>query len=190
MPSLTQTIVTLTSMLAFHAITFVQTQAPTTPVLAITTGDLGTTIPATIPTTVPTTAATTPVPVTQSVQTSSVCTASADNCLVSTDVLFCTCDITVNSCDVNCCCDTDCDSQDLLVFTSRDEVSAGNDVEVTHCLPKSTFFLYNLESTSYSVCEKGENFCFKSSSSRDQDYLNRSPYLVKSRDVYDQYPIR
>ena len=29
----------------------------------------------------------------------------------------CTCDLTVNACDVNCCCDPDCSSADQDAFT-------------------------------------------------------------------------
>ena len=29
----------------------------------------------------------------------------------------CTCDLTGNGCDLNCCCDTDCSSEDQQAFT-------------------------------------------------------------------------
>jgi hypothetical protein len=33
------------------------------------------------------------------------------------DISPCPCDLTGNSCDVNCCCDLDCTSDDRNVFT-------------------------------------------------------------------------
>ena len=32
------------------------------------------------------------------------------------DTFFCTCDLTKNSCDINCCCDQDCSADDKKVF--------------------------------------------------------------------------
>ncbi|XP_035681133.1 tectonic-3-like [Branchiostoma floridae] len=36
---------------------------------------------------------------------------------VNTNVGSCTCDLTLNACDVNCCCDADCSSQDAQSFS-------------------------------------------------------------------------
>ncbi|XP_066287972.1 tectonic-3-like [Branchiostoma lanceolatum] len=36
---------------------------------------------------------------------------------VNTNVGSCTCDLTQNACDVNCCCDTDCTTQDTQTFS-------------------------------------------------------------------------
>jgi len=33
----------------------------------------------------------------------------------------CTCDLTGNGCDVNCCCDTDCSTTDQQAFTECKE---------------------------------------------------------------------
>lgn len=105
----------------------------------------------------------------------------------STDVLFCTCDLTLNACDVNCCCDSECSAEDLLVFTSCDEALLASSSEVNYCLPKTTLFSAN---SPYTVYEEGDNLCVQSRSSRAQDYLDPNPYLIDSKQRYDAYPIR
>lgn len=36
----------------------------------------------------------------------------------------CTCDLTGNGCDVNCCCDTDCSTADQQAFTECKDTDA------------------------------------------------------------------
>lgn len=52
----------------------------------------------------------------------------------------CFCDLTFNSCDVNCCCDRDCNTAHWRVFTECEEIQSEYDVK--HCF-KSNIIFYN-----------------------------------------------
>lgn len=41
-------------------------------------------------------------------------------------VHFCTCDLTREACDVNCCCDIDCSTEDVKAFSACQDVQAHN----------------------------------------------------------------
>lgn len=41
-------------------------------------------------------------------------------------VHFCTCDLTIDACDVNCCCDIDCSTEDVKAFSTCQDVQAHN----------------------------------------------------------------
>ena len=47
--------------------------------------------------------------------------------LIGSAIDQCTCDLTGNGCDVNCCCDLACDSDDRLAFSQCDDVYSGYD---------------------------------------------------------------
>ena len=40
---------------------------------------------------------------------------------VISDIGICTCDLTANGCDVNCCCDKECSSEDRAVFSECED---------------------------------------------------------------------
>jgi len=111
------------------------------------------------------TAPTLPVPVTLPVTTPFVpVTVRPDSDLefgVNRVVPFCTCDITPNACDVNCCCDEKCSADVREAFTSCDELSQ---LASTYsvCIPKSALFLQN---SPFVVSQ----------------HLNKCPYLLYSQ---------
>ncbi|XP_019853568.1 PREDICTED: tectonic-3-like [Amphimedon queenslandica] len=58
----------------------------------------------------------------------------------------CSCDITVSLCDVYCCCDTDCTTDDISSFTSCSNIQT--ETSISRCLPVSVLFRTSLLSTS------------------------------------------
>jgi len=50
--------------------------------------------------------------------------------IVETQDQWCTCDLTQNACDINCCCDPDCSAEDKDAFSSCVDVSSSNVKEV------------------------------------------------------------
>ncbi|XP_015765027.1 PREDICTED: tectonic-3-like [Acropora digitifera] len=54
----------------------------------------------------------------------------------------CTCDLTGNGCDVNCCCDVvDCSEADQQAFTDCKDADVNRDDRV--CVPDTLLFKYN-----------------------------------------------
>ncbi|CAH1785708.1 unnamed protein product, partial [Owenia fusiformis] len=67
--------------------------------------------------------------------------ATATPIAANTDVGPCTCDLTKNACDVNCCCDGDCTADDRLAFSQCSEIVAR--VSGQTCITSSVIFRDN-----------------------------------------------
>ena len=84
---------------------------------------------------------------------------------------FCSCDLTVASCDVNCCCDTDCSEKDSKVFT-RCQEQAPRRYDKRYCFNEK-FVFWN--SSQYVIEETNDNlFCIWTDNQQDrQRYFER-----------------
>lgn len=59
------------------------------------------------------------------------------------DLDICSCDLTSSQCDINCCCDPDCSSEDRLVFSQCDDELSNEPVDPRLCSYKVKVFRDN-----------------------------------------------
>ena len=73
---------------------------------------------------------------------------------------YCTCDLTANSCDPNCCCDPDCKEADVKAFSGCSAIAPFNPDPrycYTHDIVAKNNTLYSMEK--HQVGFKGQLFC-------------------------------
>ncbi|ESO97470.1 hypothetical protein LOTGIDRAFT_231625 [Lottia gigantea] len=130
---------------------------------------------------------TTPVPTTQSstpaqVQTTSIPTATPSPIPSNTDLAYCPCDLTGNSCDVNCCCDTDCSNDDRLAFSECLPSSVSTDDKL--CM-RSELILF--DNSPYVANYTSNNlFCLYFDNNVERNYYN-VPDLVTTEATFNSY---
>lgn len=66
---------------------------------------------------------------------------SASHFNLTNDTYICFCDMLINECDINCCCDRDCNSNHLKVFTKC--IEKDYDFESNYCYKNSFIFKNN-----------------------------------------------
>ncbi|KAJ9588348.1 hypothetical protein L9F63_018274 [Diploptera punctata] len=86
--------------------------------------------------------------------TSATVEAPAEARPISNDA--CTCDLTMDSCDLNCCCDVECSEKDRLVFSGC-EVRQQYNFDSRHCY--QTNFIYHNNTEFKSVYNADGLFC-------------------------------
>ncbi|XP_006814551.1 tectonic-1 [Saccoglossus kowalevskii] len=104
----------------------------------------------------------------------------------NTDLGPCTCDLTVPSCDVNCCCDPDCSAEDRHTFSECVENTYYHDDKV--CLQSYQLILAN---TPYTV-NKTESglFCIEFDNYEDRNYylIPDTVYTIERfNELVDEY---
>ncbi|GFN96240.1 tectonic-like protein [Plakobranchus ocellatus] len=107
-------------------------------------------------------------------------TGSGTNTAETTDVSLCPCDLTGNSCDVNCCCDPDCSDADKLVFSSCLSNSYTEDDKL--CFDRDVFFSENGPTRSG---DSGSLFCIYFDNDEDRNFYN-TPVLITSEEEFLQ----
>lgn len=105
--------------------------------------------------------------------------------VVSDLLLVCTCDLMPNTCDINCCCDIDCSSDERLTFISCDDFNS-EAVSTDYCFSSRLFFRQN--SPFYSGVD-GTDTCFNLTDLSTINYMN-VPSLIESSVELADYEIR
>lgn len=81
----------------------------------------------------------------------------------------CTCDLTGNGCDVNCCCDTDCTEADQEAFTECKDTDVNRDDRV--CISSSV--LFNRQNTEFRTETTGSGlFCIIRDNYESRNFYN------------------
>ncbi|XP_076116291.1 tectonic-1-like isoform X1 [Mytilus galloprovincialis] len=99
-----------------------------------------------------------------------------------TDIAPCPCDLTGNACDVNCCCDLDCTSDDREVFSGCVE-SSGN-VDDRICVQKEILLLENAPFPK-NYTQDGL-FCIYFDNYDERNYYN-IPSLITDTTIFGNY---
>ncbi|XP_071964939.1 tectonic-1-like [Antedon mediterranea] len=99
----------------------------------------------------------------------------------NTDIGPCTCDLTGNACDVNCCCDSDCSPDDISTFSFCNNQDLSNEDRV--CFSKET--IYNINNDEVTTETVGGLFCIYTDNYEDRNYYT-VPDTVDSVDTFDE----
>lgn len=106
-------------------------------------------------------------------------------CSANTQAVVCSCDLIGNACDANCCCDTECNGQDVAAFVCSD-ATVNQDSKL--CV-NNLVFVNNRPSTS--VVEDAGVFCIVRDSDTSRNFYNE-PTLLNTTEEFDaaiaQYP--
>lgn len=82
----------------------------------------------------------------------------------------CTCDLTGNGCDVNCCCDTDCSNADQQAFTECKDTDINRDDRV--CLSNAILFTFR-QNTNFRTQTSGSGlFCIIRDNYESRNFYN------------------
>ncbi|CAH3172419.1 unnamed protein product [Porites lobata] len=82
----------------------------------------------------------------------------------------CTCDLTGNGCDVNCCCDPDCTSADQQAFTECKDTDTNHDDRV--CLSNAALFTFR-QNTQFKTETTGSGlFCIIRDNYESRNFYN------------------
>ncbi|XP_033120280.1 tectonic-1-like isoform X2 [Anneissia japonica] len=103
------------------------------------------------------------------------------NIEANTDIGPCTCDLTGNACDVNCCCDPDCSADDILTFSFCADEVANNEDRV--CFSRET--IYNVNNNEVKTEIVGGLFCIAVDNYEDRNYYT-VPETVGSIERFDE----
>ncbi|XP_074659992.1 tectonic-1-like [Tubulanus polymorphus] len=154
-------------------------QTSSTPSASPTTATQSTANPTSAPTTnAPTTPPPAP-PTTTIIVPISPTTTNVPN---NTDLGPCTCDLTPGVCDVNCCCDPACTSNDLNAFTRCDE--SVNLQSTQYCIQQSKVFRSN---TPHTVDVSNPSlFCIVTDNFQTRNYYY-VPNVANTRDLFLGY---
>nr|XP_022303176.1 tectonic-3-like isoform X2 [Crassostrea virginica] len=151
---------------------------PTTTPLTSTTEATTTTEPTT--TQAPTTTTTLPPTTTQPILTFDPSSIAAN-----IDLGRCWCDVTGNACDVNCCCDTECDQMDKAAFDSCQESPISIDSQ--SCVQEEVILTDNSIYTSQKT--QDGLFCIYKDNNQARNYYS-IPDLVSTLDTFNFYKNR
>ncbi|KAI0210093.1 Tectonic-3 [Lamellibrachia satsuma] len=91
----------------------------------------------------------------------------------NTDLALCTCDLSVKACDVNCCCDTDCDNSDRAAFSRCIDAPKISDSRM--CVQQSLIFIEN--SPFQSTVER-DLLCIKVDNYQERNFYNVPQTIV------------
>ncbi|OWF46746.1 Tectonic-3 [Mizuhopecten yessoensis] len=156
----------------------------TTPATNTTTVPTTTTPTTTTPTTTtPTT--TTPTTTTPTTTTTALPTQPPSPIAINTDVGPCPCDLTANACDVRCCCDPDCTSNDIGAFSSCIPTSVNVDDRM--CVQSELLLLDNTQYTK-EYTQDGL-FCIYFDNNAERNYYT-NPDLVSDTATFENYLYR
>ena len=70
----------------------------------------------------------------------------------------CTCDLTIDECDIDCCCDSECSLQDMKVFKSCIHQDPSTNLDPRYCF-KTEFIIGNNSQFAIKVDERTDLFC-------------------------------
>ncbi|XP_048727390.2 tectonic-3-like isoform X2 [Ostrea edulis] len=165
----------LTSIKASTTVGINTTANDTTSTAAGTTVSETTTEAAT--TQVQTTASTIPPTTTPPIQTFDPSIVAAN-----VDVGRCWCDITGNACDINCCCDTECDTTDKASFDSCKEAPVS--VDSQYCVQEEVILTENSVYTSQT--SQDGLFCIYTDNNQQRNYYT-TPDMISSLNTFNVY---
>lgn len=100
------------------------------------------------------------------------------------DIGPCTCDLMAVACDINCCCDTDCTSEDRLVFSQCDDLLQPTE-DKSYLCTYSTAVYSNNDVTTTEVISPNL-FCIWADRNLQRNYY-KIPDLIKSDSGFEQY---
>ncbi|KAJ7370570.1 Tectonic-1 [Desmophyllum pertusum] len=93
----------------------------------------------------------------------------------------CSCDLTGNGCDLNCCCDTDCSTADQQAFTKCKDTDVNRDSRV--CVSKEVIFKQN---TKFSTETTGTGlFCIIKDNYESRNFYNDVQTATTSEEFSD-----
>ncbi|XP_062616316.1 tectonic-3-like isoform X2 [Saccostrea cucullata] len=95
----------------------------------------------------------------------------------------CWCDVTGNACDINCCCDTDCDQTDIASFDGQCKESPIS-VDARYCVQEEVI----LTDDSVYTSEKTQSglFCIYKDNNQERNYYN-IPDMINSLGTFNSY---
>ncbi|XP_061183237.1 tectonic-1-like isoform X2 [Saccostrea echinata] len=101
------------------------------------------------------------------------------------DVGRCWCDVTGNACDINCCCDTECDQTDRASFDRCKESPVS--VDARFCVQEEVILMENSVYTS----EKTQDglFCIYKDNNQERNYYT-IPDMIDSLSTFNSYKDR
>lgn len=103
---------------------------------------------------------------------------------LNTDYGTCTCDLTLNHCDINCCCDAECSSNDKSLFSECTDDSTPKDDKTYLC--KYSTISYEDYSTTASNVINPNVFCVWRERSSERNYY-LPVELAKTDAKFDEY---
>uniref|UniRef100_K1PA71 Tectonic-3 n=1 Tax=Magallana gigas TaxID=29159 RepID=K1PA71_MAGGI len=98
------------------------------------------------------------------------------------DLGRCWCDVTGNACDINCCCDTDCDQADITSFDRCKESPIS--VDSQYCVQEEVILTDNSVYTSQKT--QDGLFCIYKDNNQARNYYS-IPDMINSLDTFNFY---
>ncbi|XP_052705703.1 tectonic-1-like isoform X3 [Crassostrea angulata] len=163
---------------AFTTVKASTTVESTTSTANLTTAAETTTTEATTTTEPTTTQAPTEPPTT----TPPILTFDPSSVAANIDLGRCWCDVTGNACDINCCCDTDCDQADITSFDRCKESPIS--VDSQYCVQEEVILTDNSVYTSQKT--QDGLFCIYRDNNQARNYYS-IPDMINSLDTFNFY---
>nr|XP_011447004.2 tectonic-3 isoform X2 [Crassostrea gigas] len=163
---------------AFTTVKASTTVESTTSTANLTTAAETTTTEATTTTEPTTTQAPTEPPTT----TPPILTFDPSSVAANIDLGRCWCDVTGNACDINCCCDTDCDQADITSFDRCKESPIS--VDSQYCVQEEVILTDNSVYTSQKT--QDGLFCIYKDNNQARNYYS-IPDMINSLDTFNFY---
>ncbi|XP_013398178.1 tectonic-1 [Lingula anatina] len=104
----------------------------------------------------------------------------------NTDIGRCTCDLTSNACDINCCCDSDCTVEDVAAFSQcSDSYTAAED---RLCIQENIILQSNIagQSPKYSTSISNNLFCIQIDNYAARNYFEIAN-KINTTEQFDVY---